>query len=277
MGRSRSAPGQKRSGDKSGSSSGTTTPKEETGGNKFMGDGTPVTGSNGSGLGGLVGAAFGGGNAGRRRSSSPSRSTSFPTTSGSNPRSIDFAAQSSPTTIASLTGQPQVEEPQLLDAIDESTSAKPTPSSSHPPLTIRQPVAAVPNTALPSPSLLSDAVYLERGRRMLIAKGSDPNQLSLANLRLAGLTRSQPGSRSATPTPSTPTTSSTRSPHSASPPNTERSASGSRTKGNAFKSPASLSALPQVSKVPIQKEKSAEGRGGVIEGSKAEKERKEEE
>ncbi|KAM0752900.1 DUF21-domain-containing protein [Meredithblackwellia eburnea MCA 4105] len=50
----------------------------------------------------------------------------------------------------------------------------------------------------PAPPLLSDAVLLERGRRMLVAQGADPS--ALPNLRLAA-PRSQPPSRSGTPTP----------------------------------------------------------------------------
>ncbi|KAI5480581.1 f-box protein pof6 [Pseudohyphozyma bogoriensis] len=48
------------------------------------------------------------------------------------------------------------------------------------------------------PPLLHDAVLLERGRRLLVAQGADPN--ALPNLRLAA-PRSQPPSRSGTPTP----------------------------------------------------------------------------
>ncbi|GAA6022866.1 hypothetical protein JCM11491_007023 [Sporobolomyces phaffii] len=218
IGRSRSAPGQRRSGDKSGSNSGSTTPKEEPVGEAPSGSGP---------LGGVFGA-FGGN---KKRSASPSRPAGTPTSPSA--RAVDFAdepnAAQTPPMTTSLTGEPQVEEPVPLDSIDETVPPKSTPTPSHPPTVTRPSTASTPGSApLPSPSLLSDAVLLERGRRLMVAKGSDPSQLSLANLRLTGATRSQPGSRSNTPAPTT---------------------------RGAFKTPAQVSALPQAAKVTMSKEK----------------------
>lgn len=257
--------------------------------------------------------AFGGGNVGSKKRT-PSPSTSKPLASPSGPRASDFATAASPSTTAgtttprssSVTGQPQVEEPQSLAAIDE-TSQAPSPSSasaphsaSMPPVVVRPvasiatpPGGAAPPPPLPSPSLLSDAVLVERGRRALIAKGTDPATLNLTNLRLAGATtRSQPGSRSSTPTPvphhhhlhqqqqqqqqSSPTTtndgftgtaaaaavhhqsvggSSTSGGGGGGTVTHERSASGTRGQRGAFKTPAAqMSALPQAARVHLSKD-----------------------
>ncbi|GAA5874390.1 hypothetical protein JCM16303_005838 [Sporobolomyces ruberrimus] len=263
IGRSRSAPGQRRSGDKSGTSSGTTTPKDDNGGNlSSIGGGGP--------LGGVFGA-FGGGGGGsgsKKRSQSPSQRT-VPLPDTNTPRAVDSATFDQSPTIptTSLTGQPQVEEPQSLDSIDETVSPVPTTSSSsHPPPAVRPSTAANLNAApAPSPSLLSDAVLLERGRRLMIAKGSDPSQLSLANLRLSGVTRSQPGSRSNTPVPASPST------QEGSTGGDVRSASASsRAPRGAFKTPTpSVSALPQAAKVTMSKDKVVErGDGGGDEEAK---------
>ncbi|GAA5913632.1 uncharacterized protein JCM6883_004029 [Sporobolomyces salmoneus] len=244
MGRSRSAPGQRRNGDKSASSSGSTTPKEETSGETTS-----------SSLGGVLGA-FGGGGGNRKRSLSPA-----PTSP--NPRVVDFAstsAESGSTTTtsqsASLTGQPQVEEPQPLDSINETEA--PTASSSSQPLSVntrRLSTPGVSNAPLPSPSLLSDAVLLERGRRAMIAKGSDPAQLNLANLRLAGTSRSQSGPRNNAPIATTATSLGAASQATNE---AEMSSSGTRAPRGAFKSPAQMSALPQAAKVNQSKEKEKE-------------------
>ncbi|GAA5979689.1 hypothetical protein JCM5350_003814 [Sporobolomyces pararoseus] len=254
MGRSRSAPGQRRSGDKSGNYSGTTTPKEEP-----FSESASTTSS--GPLGGVFGAfGGGGGNGSKKRGSSPSPKVAA--SDSPSPQVLDFAtadstsSSSTPQTV-SLTGQPQVEEPQPLDSINESSV--PASSSSQPtPLSIRPPTTpGLPSAALPSPSLLSDAVLLERGRRAMIAKGTDPAQLNLVNLRLSGAARSQPPSRSSTPAPTTAgsdPSSSTNVP--------ERSGSGARAPRGAFKSPAQMSALPQAAKVNQSKEKSVEKNGG---------------
>ncbi|KAL8287495.1 hypothetical protein RQP46_003353 [Phenoliferia psychrophenolica] len=63
------------------------------------------------------------------------------------------------------------------------------------PANLIRPSSDPPHTR-PAPPLLSDAVLLERGRRMLVAQGVDPT--ALPNLRLAA-PRSQPPSRSGTP------------------------------------------------------------------------------
>ncbi|GAA5950519.1 hypothetical protein JCM3765_000516 [Sporobolomyces pararoseus] len=245
MGRSRSAPGQRRSGDKSGNNSGTTTPKEEP-------VGESASNTNSGPLGGVFGA-FGGGSGSKKRGSSPSPKLAASDSPG--PQAPDSATSdptsTSPTPqIVSLTGQPQVEEPQPLDAINESSV--PAQSSSQPTsLSIRPPTTpGLSSAALPSPSLLSDAVLLERGRRAMIAKGSDAAQLNLVNLRLSGAARSQPPSRSGTPVPTTAGSDPSNLP--------ERSASGARAPRGAFKSPAQMSALPQAAKVNQSKEKSVE-------------------
>ncbi|GAA5945069.1 uncharacterized protein JCM15063_001649 [Sporobolomyces koalae] len=237
MGRSRSAPGQpRRSGDKSATSSGASTPKEEGAGvgtNKFMGDGTPVTGSNGGGLSGVFGP-FGGGGGGKKRSQSPSRANT-----PSTPRAVDNApAAETP----AITDQPQVEEPQSLEPIDETVPVKANSTPAPVPPVHR--ASSVLHAPLPSPSLLSDAVLLERGRRMMIAS------------------RSQPVSRSHTPVSTSANNAGPSSSHpSSSLIGADRSESGTRPKGGAFKSPATqLSALPQASKVAKEKQKAVESK-----------------
>ena len=99
----------------------------------------------------------------------------------------------------------QVAEPESLALIRErsGSDSSDTPTAfDEPPLGILAPAnltRPAPDTLLhtrPAPPLLSDAVLLERGRRMLVAQGVNPT--ALPNLRLAA-PRSQPPSRGGTP------------------------------------------------------------------------------
>ncbi|GAA5907042.1 hypothetical protein JCM5296_006575 [Sporobolomyces johnsonii] len=252
MVRSRSAPGKPRERENSGG----VAPGV---GNTMMGDGTPILGSGGVGIAGALGVSMGAFGGGRKRSASPaaaasgnnSSSASTPTTASTRfatPKVVDFA-QSPPsdapatpligtTATASVTGQPEVSEPQPLALIRERSRSDSDPSPAHPtstaaktmpasapspslPPILRRPspnpspsASTVPSPTqspsshasplpLPAPSLLSDAVLLERGRRVLLAQGADPSQLNSMNLRRVGAAHSQPGSRSATPAPPT--------------------------------------------------------------------------
>lgn len=121
------------------------------------------------------------------------------------------------TSVSTTGGVPtvQVAEPESLSLIRErSTSAEDdsgteggesTATAVDAPLGILAPANLIRSSVdtsgsvpypRPAPPLLSDAVLLERGRRMLVAQGVDPT--ALPNLRLA-TPRSQPPSRSGTP------------------------------------------------------------------------------
>jgi hypothetical protein len=103
-----------------------------------------------------------------------------------------------------------------------------------------------------APPLLSDAVLLERGRRMLLAQGADPSNLPA--LRLAA-PRSQPPSRSGTPTPG-PATIVVPTP-------------GGVGKKGTFKSPALLPALP----IPIRQAIVVKGETSKADGEETEEDK----
>ncbi|GAA5958047.1 hypothetical protein JCM8115_001112 [Rhodotorula mucilaginosa] len=212
MVRSRSAPGKDREGSSGAAPPGT-----------FVGDGTPVTGTNAGTLGGALGwgsGAFGGG--GRKRSASP-RKNSTPTpisasaplgSRKSTPIPTTPVTPVNPESPVVIGGATVVDEPQSMTPVTEDAPTRPasvvrnTTSGANTPATgSTTPIlAAAPGpplgirggTTIP---LLSDAVLVERGRRKLVAQGADPAGVSAANLRLAGagLNVSQPPSRSATP------------------------------------------------------------------------------
>ena len=212
MVRSRSAPGKDREGSSGAAPPGT-----------FVGDGTPVTGTNAGTLGGALGwgsGAFGGG--GRKRSASP-RKNSTPTPISASAPLRSRKGTPIPTTPVTpvnpestvvIGGATVVDEPQSMTPATEDAPTRPasvvrnTTSGANTPATgSTTPILA----ATPAPAfggrggttipLLSDAVLVERGRRKLVAQGADPATMSAANLRLAGagLNVSQPPSRSATP------------------------------------------------------------------------------
>lgn len=103
------------------------------------------------------------------------------------------------------------------------------------------PLAPAPGAySRPAPPLLSDAVLLERGRRMLVSQGANPS--TLPNLRLAS-PRSQPASRSSTPTPSGgPVPPAVAAGRLVVPPQTAGGAPIK--KGSSFKSPPLVSPIP---------------------------------
>lgn len=213
MVRSRSAPGKDREGSSGAAPPGT-----------FVGDGTPVTGTNAGTLGGALGwgsGAFGGG--GRKRLASP-RKNSTPTPISASAPLGSRKGTPVPTTPVTpihpespvvIGGATVVDEPQSMTPLTEdaptmrpasfvrhTTSGANTPATgSTTPILAATPGPAFGGRGGSSVPLLSDAVLVERGRRKLVAQGADPAGMSAANLRLAGagFNVSQPSSRSATP------------------------------------------------------------------------------
>ncbi|GAA5984132.1 hypothetical protein JCM10908_006062 [Rhodotorula pacifica] len=261
--RSRSAPGKDREG--SGAApSGT-----------FVGDGTPVTGTNPGTVSGALGwgaNAFGGG---RKRSASPGKKSS------SNPASAPAGSRNGtpgattptiPHSKAFLGITPIVDEPQVMTPANENgpvsllrkTTAE-TPGAMTPVTAPTTPIlAATPGppgatrgaTATTIP-LLSEAVLVERGRRKLVAQGANLANVSATDLRLAGagLSVSRPHSRSATPKgiargdtavtgPATGAVSGGESEIPAAS-RTQSTSGQARQKGGAFKSPSAERPLPQ--------------------------------
>ncbi|GAA5958090.1 hypothetical protein JCM21900_003583, partial [Sporobolomyces salmonicolor] len=236
--------------------------------------------------------------------------------SSSSPASPGVTAASA---ASSISGQPYVSEPQPLSLIRERSRSESDPSHAHPtsttvkslpasapslslPPILRHPspnssasASTLPSPAqntsphaipfpLPTSSLLSDAVLLERGRRVLLAQGADPSQLNLLNLRRVGAARSQPGSRSATPAPGAALASGSGSGSGHLTPASEvgderggrsASASGTRPKGTAFKSPVGGRPLPHEGRVTPSPRASVSGSASAKGGGNEEQEKAE--